>query len=218
MQNIDYSRRLRGKTPFDGDTQYQSPQIPSFRERSGPKSPFILLIGAILLFTSGMVVGIQLTQKENKFQEQGEKSFSNLGKKSILPARETQEEPSSPSSFLTENKPSDPSLSQGSTTFPSTLKFPPKNDQINYMVLIGDFSPEEALNFGKTLLEREPSLKGRIFRTSTGKLFAGYFYRMDDAKETLGKIQDSFPNLQEAQVKTIRFWTIFWFFLDNAHF
>ncbi|MCZ8342261.1 MAG: hypothetical protein O9301_04450 [Leptospira sp.] len=205
MQNIDYSRRLRGKTPFDGDTQYQSPQIPAYREKSGPKSPFILLVGAILLFTSGMVVGIQLTQKENKFQEQGEKSFSNLGKKSYISEKESKEEEGHSSQLGLEQKPSDPSVSQGSTPFPSTLKFPPKNDQINYMVLIGDFSPEEALNFGKTLLDREPSLKGRIFRTSTGKLFAGYFYRMDDAKETLEKIQDSFPNLTDAQVKTIRF-------------
>jgi hypothetical protein len=214
MQNIDYSRRLRGKSPSPGEAQSYQPAYTSYsRESSKPKSAFILLIGAILLFTSGMVVGIQLNQKENKFQEQGEKSFANLGKSRL--ATETLEkeskygasvsEESSLSSPTRESNSISGNNQGASSPFPATLKYPPKNDQINYMVQIGDFTPEDAISFGKSLLDRDPSLKGRIFRTSTGKLFAGYYYRMDEAKETLEKLKEMFPNLSEAQVKTIRF-------------
>lgn len=73
------------------------------------------------------------------------------------------------------------------------------------MVQIGDFTPEEAIAVGKQLIDTHPSLRGRIFRTSTGKLFAGYFYRLDDAKETLDAVKSKLPSLTDAQVKTIRF-------------
>nr|WP_243836550.1 hypothetical protein [Leptospira meyeri] len=168
-----------------------------------PKSAFILLIGGILLFTSGMVVGIQLGQKETKFKENSETSFSNVGGTQRLPAPKVriQEEVSSDQE---ENR-SNESGSGTASPFPQALKFPPKNDQINYMVQIGDFTPEEAIAVGKQLIDSNPSLRGRIFRTSTGKLFAGYFYRLDDAKETLEAVKSKLPTLTDAQVKTIRF-------------
>lgn len=202
MQNIDYSRRLRGSSCLyqtQGDsqgTQSSAYQTHYGNETVKPKSAFILLIGAILLFTSGMVVGIQLNQKEKGFQSNQEKSFSNVGKSTLHkqeraePAQDSKEETTSAAT---------------STPFPTSLKFPPKNDQINYMIQIGNFSPEEAMQMGKGLMMAEPSLQGRLFRTSTGKLYAGYYYRMEDAREALEKIVTKLPDPASAMVKTIRF-------------
>ncbi|PJZ79558.1 MULTISPECIES: hypothetical protein [Leptospira] len=204
MQNIDYSRKLRSGRPLEGEVPSYLPQTHSYLgSTQKPKSAFILLIGGILLFTSGMVVGIQLGQKETKFKENSETSFSNVGGTQRLPAPKvrTQEEVSSDQE---ENRSNDSETGTGSP-FPQALKFPPKNDQINYMVQIGDFTPEEAIAVGKQLIDTNPSLRGRIFRTSTGKLFAGYFYRLDDAKETLEAVKTKLPTLTDAQVKTIRF-------------
>lgn len=195
MQNIDYSRRLRGSygpQPSQEPLEFGSYHSHSSqKESTKPRSAFVLLIGAILLFTSGMVVGIQLNQKEKGFESNQEKSFSNLGKTSRTQTSET-----NPEEQPNQNSPS---------PFPTTLKFPPKNDQINYMVQIGNFSPEEAVQIGKQLMTSEPSLQGRIFRTSTGKLYAGYFYRMEDARDALDKISAKIPNAADAMVKTIRF-------------
>jgi len=211
MQNIDYSRRLRGtsgypQTPIESPLDYGSYHSHSLqKETTKPKSAFVLLIGAILLFTSGMVVGIQLNQKEKGFQSNQEKSFSNIGKSNrnfaVEPKAENNESNVEDSSS---NSPSDPAPRE-SSPFPTTLKFPPKNDQINYMVQIGNFPPEEAVQIGKQLMLAEPSLQGRIFRTSTGKLYAGYFYRMEDARDALDKISSKLPNASDAMVKTIRF-------------
>lgn len=203
MQNIDYSRKLRSGRPLEGEVPSYSPQPHSYLSSPPkPKSAFILLIGGILLFTSGMVVGIQLGQKETKFKENSETSFSNVGSTKIPAPKlaDANEEGLNPSESRAEG-----SDSSSGSPFPATLKFPPKNDQINYMVQIGDFTPEEAIAVGKQLIDTHPSLRGRIFRTSTGKLFAGYFYRLDDAKETLDAVKSKLPSLTDAQVKTIRF-------------
>lgn len=201
MQNIDYSRKLRSGRPFEGEVPSYSQQTNSYLGNTQkPKSAFILLVGGILLFTSGMVVGIQLGQKETKFKENAETSFSNVGSQKLPTAKLSE----SREDGLTQ----DSNQSSGTSTespFPQALKFPPKNDQINYMVQIGDFTPEEAVAVGKQLIDTNPSLRGRIFRTSTGKLFAGYFYRLDDAKETLEAVKSKLPVLTDAQVKTIRF-------------
>ncbi|TGL39858.1 hypothetical protein [Leptospira perdikensis] len=203
MQNIDYSRKLRSGRPFEGEVPSYSPQTPSYLGNSPkPKSAFILLIGGILLFTSGMVVGIQLGQKETKFKENSETSFSNVGSHKLPAPKLTESAQETPNQEESRAEGSD---SASGSPFPATLKFPPKNDQINYMVQIGDFTPEEAVAVGKQLIDTNPSLRGRIFRTSTGKLFAGYFYRLDDAKETLEAVKSKLPSLTDAGVKTIRF-------------
>lgn len=203
MQNIDYSRKLRSGRPYEGEVPSYSPQPHSYLSNAQkPKSAFILLVGGILLFTSGMVVGIQLGQKETKFKENSETSFSNVGNQK-LPAPKLSE--SNGDGQNQDQSQGDHSSSSSESPFPQALKFPPKNDQINYMVQIGDFTPEEAVAVGKQLIETNPSLRGRIFRTSTGKLFAGYFYRLDDAKETLEAVKSKLPTLTDAQVKTIRF-------------
>ncbi|MDF3818976.1 hypothetical protein P3G55_03635 [Leptospira sp. 96542] len=204
MQNIDYSRRLRGGRNLEGEfTPSSFPQLGHSSTGGKPKSAFILLIGAILLFTSGMVVGIQLGQKESGFKAQSDGArFSNLGKPKTNESFSSKPESQNQNSGL-EDLGATPS--QSNSPFPSALKFPPKNDQINYMVQIGDFTPEESVSVGKDLIEKNPTLRGRIFRTSTGKLFAGYFYRMEDAKEVLDSLKAKFPELNEAQVKTIRF-------------
>lgn len=124
MQNIDYSRKLRSGRPLEGEVPSYSPQPHSYLSSPPkPKSAFILLIGGILLFTSGMVVGIQLGQKETKFKENSETSFSNVGSTKIPAPKqaEANEEGLNPSESRAEG-----SDSASGSPFPATLKFPTK--------------------------------------------------------------------------------------------
>lgn len=183
MQNIDYSRKLR-PTPQIIQPTF-STELPKLR------SPFFLFVGAILLFTAGMVFGINLNQKEKSFQQNQERSFSNLGK-GEKPNRKESKAPAKKTTNLEES------------SWSQNLKFPPKDDQINYLVQIGHFAPEESMQIGKNLASQEPRLAGRLFRTSNGRLYAGYFYRMEDAKEALASLQ-RIGEFQDLEVKTIRF-------------
>jgi len=180
MQNIDYSRKLRPQlSPPASSSPVLSRDLPKFR------SPFVLFLGAILLFTSGMVVGIQLKQKEQGFQDRQERSFANLGKKT--------------------ERMSSPKTEEDLGGEVPGLKFPPKNDQINYMVHIGSFTPEESLALGKKIVQGESSFQGRIFRTSSGRLYAGYFYRKEDAEEAIASLRNFAPEPDHLALKTIRF-------------
>jgi hypothetical protein len=97
-------------------------------------------------------------------------------------------------------------LGDSTAFFPKNLKSPPKMDQINYLIEVGAYEPAESARVGKLILAEIPEFRGRIFRTSTGKLFAGYFYQWEEAKRALetlrGFEKDDFTT---AELKTIRF-------------
>jgi len=79
-------------------------------------------------------------------------------------------------------------------------------DQINYIIEIGGYEPAESSRIGKMISSDMPELQGKLFRTSTGKLFAGYFYSQEEAKESLEHLRafekDDFT---DASIKTVRF-------------
>lgn len=207
MLNVDYSRRLRGSGNF---THPMKPQVSGGHAGGNPWTgkSFYLFVGAILLFTGGMVVGLHLNQTESQYQKSnlysGEVALKNKGassrnKKAFQPIKED-------SSLAEARKESSNSIEDSPAFFPKNLKYPPKMDQINYIIEIGTYEPTESSQVGKLILEEWSDFRGKIFRTSTGKLYAGYYYKQEDAKKALEKLRrfekDDFTN---ADLKTVRF-------------
>ncbi|HMV45969.1 MAG TPA: hypothetical protein PKD50_25840, partial [Leptospiraceae bacterium] len=78
MQNVDYSRKLRRDDKRSHSTEPRIPLKTSKSSNNGsilnllnsshqPLSFLYLFIGAILFFTSGLVIGMKIDQKESYF-------------------------------------------------------------------------------------------------------------------------------------------------------
>jgi nitrous oxidase accessory protein NosD len=71
---------------------------------------------------------------------------------------------------------------------------------------MGTYSKEDASKLASSLIREKQEFQGRIFRTTTGKLYAGYFYNFKDAKimlKKLKKFQDG--TFSDASIKNIQF-------------
>lgn len=204
MQNIDYSRRLRqsgnrGPAPRQGNEPM--PTLQTIQHVRGTNSPirsfpssrsiFLVLIGAISLFTGGVVVGLRLDQKEQAFAQNETQSFYNAGKtnraEQSVEQREnsSQENPSSES----ENSTRSPESAASAQTPSNGLKFPARSDKENYFLSIPTEDSVEAMEIGKKLLRARPEFQGRFFRSKQGELFVGYFYGKEEAMKALELIR-----------------------------
>ncbi|PJZ66696.1 hypothetical protein EHQ27_03970 [Leptospira wolffii] len=210
MQNIDYSRRLkqsgnRGSVPRQGDSSF--PAVQTIQHVRGSNSPirsfpssrsiFMVLIGAISLFTGGVVVGLRLDQKEQAFSQNETQSFYNAGRLNRTEASVEQRENSSSenlsgsngenSSNVPEPNPA-PKNNSGAATN-GGLKFPARSDKENYFLSIPTEDSVEAMEIGKKLLRARPEFQGRFFRSKQGELFVGYFYGREEAQRALELIR-----------------------------
>ncbi|MCE9500126.1 MAG: hypothetical protein K8R21_06470 [Leptospira sp.] len=221
MQNIDYSRRLRQSgqnyaTNHSRPSQSSSEDSIFFQKfasaQSVGKSSFLyLFIGAVLLFTSGLVIGLKIDQKENTFANNETHSFRNVNNAAddkIKSKQETKEsgisieEPQKNTEIVKPQK----TIKKVPQSVQSGLKFPPKPDKMNYLVQLGTSNPNEAIKFGKTLVSDKPELAGRLFKTSTGKLYLGYFYTSEEAKKTLSILRSKYgKTLDSASIKQVQF-------------
>ena len=172
MQNIDYSRRFR-----------QSPVLqPRVKTEHFHQSGFIVLIGSIFIFTAGIFVGLRLEQKEKSFAKNENMTVRNYG------------EDSAP------KKADVPVEAKKQTDTIGGLKFPPQKNAQNFLLEIK--SGADVTNMGKELLLKNADLQGRIFKTSSGKLYVGYFYQKKDAEKIQEKLNQQFPGL--ATLKTVK--------------
>ncbi|PJZ27323.1 hypothetical protein CH352_09605 [Leptospira hartskeerlii] len=197
MQNIDYSRRLRqsgtrGSSPRQGES---FPTVQTIQHVRGGNSPirsfpssrsiFLVLVGAISLFTGGVVVGLRLDQKEQAFAQNETQSFYNAGK-SVRTEQSVEERENSSSETVSsttiENSPSNSNRNPG-------LKFPARSDKENYFLSIPTEDSVEAMEIGKKLLRAKPEFQGRFFRSKDGELFLGYFYGKEEATKALDSIR-----------------------------
>ncbi len=221
MQNIDYSRKLKpyrsSSEPKPTKSQYKKKQsiFNLFQQNSGGISFLYLLIGASLLFTSGLVIGMRIDQKENQFSENENQSIRNLGK--LSPEESGEEEITAPKKKDgTENKAEfTDSFSIDQNTQKSTksnfpiskdLKYPPKLNQVNYIIQLGTFSKDEANKWASILIKEKQEYQGRFFRTSSGKLYLGYYYTLKDANlslKSLKKLKDG--AFEESSLKKVEF-------------
>ncbi|TGK37845.1 hypothetical protein [Leptospira andrefontaineae] len=202
MQNIDYSRRLRqsgtrGPAPRQGES---FPTVQTIQHVRGGNSPirsfpssrsiFLVLVGAISLFTGGVVVGLRLDQKEQAFAQNETQSFYNAGK-NVRAEQSVEERENSSSEAVSSNaseNSAETSSSSNSNKYPG-LKFPARSDKENYFLSIPTEDSVEAMEIGKKLLRAKPEFQGRFFRSKDGELFLGYFYGKEEATKALESIR-----------------------------
>lgn len=80
---------------------------------------------------------------------------------------------------------------ENSSDTDSKILYPPRLGETNYLVVIATSDSLQAVELGKRLLMARSEFKGRIFRSSKGELYLGYFYSEEKAKEALEKIPTS---------------------------
>ncbi|XDD50066.1 hypothetical protein AB3N59_17145 [Leptospira sp. WS92.C1] len=226
MQNIDYSRKLKQssiRTPIREPVDFdRTIQMVQHHKKSGSpiqifsstRTVFILLLGSISLFTAGLVVGLKLDQKEDTFAQNELQTFRNVssfshenknesrGFRSLFSSKEKDDGAGSlkNSETLTHIK-----KQESTSAHDSKILYPPQQGETNYLVVIGTADSLRAVELGKRLLMARNEFKGRIFRSSKGELFLGYFYSEEEAKEALEKIQPlNDPAFHSAKVRSLQ--------------
>ncbi|MDX1960162.1 MAG: SPOR domain-containing protein [Leptospiraceae bacterium] len=215
MQNIDYAKKIKHKQrlerqepiPYSRPRPEKSSAIKEFLSTQNREIPlFHLFLGGVLFFTSGLFVGQKLERKEASFEMNEVKSFSNAApteaKEKQVSETENKEGDFEESSANSKEKPIKPSHA----SLPKEFQYPPKSNQINYIIQLGNFSKEDAMKLAASLLKEKQEFQGRIFRTSTGKLYLGYYYDEKEARLVLKKVR-KFQNgvFAEAGLKNIQF-------------
>lgn len=223
MQNTDYAKKFRKRKSFS-----QVPEVGNLstsktsgysHERKSSKiyhphitsesiskfefAPsislwYVLVIG-VFLFTSGLFVGMRISQRESAFASGEVQSFKNISENS---------ESSISERTRAEISETSPESEENSTfsSIPRNLQFPPKLNQTNYMIQLGTFSPEDANKYAASLIHERQEFQGRVFRTSTGKLYLGFYYDLREAKNVLKKIKKFQGGIfQEAEIKSVQF-------------
>ncbi|MCG6194935.1 hypothetical protein LFX25_16980 [Leptospira sp. FAT2] len=226
MQNIDYSRRLKQssiRTPVRETSDFdRTIQTVQHSKKSGSpiqifsstRSAFVLLLGSISLFTAGLVVGLKLDQKEETFAQNElqtfrnvssqEKKNSNGGLRSLFSSSSESESVESLKNPESLSKLNSKENSSGNG-HDSKLLYPPQTGETNYLVVVPTSDSLQAVELGKRLLMARNEFKGRIFRSSKGELYLGYFYSEEEAKEAMEKVQPlNDPAFHSAKVRSLK--------------
>ncbi|MCB1157210.1 MAG: hypothetical protein H7A25_05665 [Leptospiraceae bacterium] len=230
MQNYDYSKQIKldnrkhisqNETRISLHSYSSYNQQPASAEGTGkssimnlisgkshpqsqPLSFIYLFVGAVLFFTSGLVVGMKIDQKESLFAKNEVNTFKNVGQ-SEKPAFSP---PGAETALEEEKEQIEPrkKLSPNETSVPTGLKFPPRADSLNFIIQVGQFSKEDANKWGRFLIRKKQSFQGRLLRTSSGKLYLGYYYSANKARRILKmlKTMEEAP-FENASIKKVRF-------------
>ncbi|MCX8000574.1 MAG: SPOR domain-containing protein, partial [Leptospiraceae bacterium] len=158
---------------------------------------YVLLIG-VFLFTSGLFLGMKISQKESSFASSEVQSFRNIS--------ETEANSERTRADIIEPEPTNERENSIISSVPKNLQFPPKLNQVNYIIQLGNFSIEDANKYAASLIHERQEFQGRVFRTSTGKLYLGFYYDLKEAKSVLKKIKKFQGGIfQDAEIKNIQF-------------
>jgi hypothetical protein len=221
MQNRDYNKRYEKASSRDvsfvnSQQKKTDPSVNTYSTNTqqvqkilsnstiGNNFGFQLII-LILIFTGGYFTGYYMNETENQYSSNEMSTFKNIPSNdykkqnnSNLNLEETDEKEDDQKTTKQKTK--------KSSSIPSNLQFPPKSNQVNYILQLGEFNKEEANKLAVSLMRENQEFQGRVFRTNTGKLYAGYYYSSREAKEVLNKIK-KFRNgtFSEASIKTIQF-------------
>lgn len=212
MQNVDFSRKkpkITGlKPPPKTNPRVDTKPIREsktggslfdlLQQRNQSIPGLYILLGGILLFTAGFIAGMKVNQNETAFNNQS-LAFRNVNSEidQDIPPLKNEDNESSPADKEENKQPG---------TIPYNIQYPPRSNQTNFIIQLGTYSKEEATKLGASLIREKQEFQGRIFRTTTGKLYAGFFYNQKDAKNMLKKIkkfQDG--TFSDASIKTIQF-------------
>ncbi|TQE77794.1 hypothetical protein [Leptospira noguchii] len=221
MQNIDYSRRLKQstvRTPVRENTDFsRTIQTVQHHKKSGSpiqifsstRSAFVLLLGSISLFTAGIVVGLKLDQKEESFAQNELQTLRNVPShekkneiRSLFFSNQKNENSLKNQESLSKLNPKE-NFSGVNGDF--KILYPPQTGETNYLVVVSTSDSLQAVELGKRILMVRNEFKGRIFRSSKGELYLGYFYSEEEAKEALEKIQPlNDPLFHSAKIRTLK--------------
>jgi hypothetical protein len=223
MQNIDYSKKLSQEkvkkrvvsSNFQTPRNFNSFPIVSSQESSNsflglvsqqsqPLSILYLFIGAILFFTSGLIVGMKIDQKEAYFSNNTDTtSFRNVVTE--VEKKEETGEVTPTKTNLAETK-SGIFSKKSLSSVPQGLVYQPVPNKVNYIIHVGSFSPSDAKKWGKYLIRQKQDFQGRLFKTVSGKLYIGYYYEKEDVRKALKQVQvlneSAFSN---ASIKKVQF-------------
>ncbi|MEM7181944.1 MAG: hypothetical protein AAF518_13590 [Spirochaetota bacterium] len=219
MQNIDYSKKIsldqrkhitprepkaRSASPLDNNKseRFSSQSFMNMIQSEGSSLSFIyLFVGAVLFFTSGLVVGMKIDQNENYFAKNEVSSFSNPGEKPYEEAEENTETTPSPTVAR--------EALRSPTRAPKGLKYPPLENHTNYIIRVGKFSLQDANRWARYLIKDEQGFQGRLFRTSSGttrKLYLGFYYDKSSVRKALKYVRKMNGGIfRNASVKKMRF-------------
>ncbi|EMI67264.1 hypothetical protein MAL08_01095 [Leptospira noguchii] len=221
MQNIDYSRRLKQstvRTPVRENTDFsRTIQTVQHHKKSGSpiqifsstRSAFVLLLGSISLFTAGIVVGLKLDQKEESFAQNELQTLRNVPShekkneiRSLFFSNQKNEDSLKNQEVLSKLNPKE---NFSGVNGDSKILYPPQTGETNYLVVVSTSDSLQAVELGKRILMVRNEFKGRIFRSSKGELYLGYFYSEEEAKEALEKIQPlNDPLFHSAKIRTLK--------------
>ena len=178
MQNIDYARVIHRK-PSSAREQH----LPV---RTEHKSGFILFTGAIFIFTAGIFVGMGIEKRESQYKGKTV-SFRNFGKENPKDGKTASKKDNSPGND-------------------AGIQYPPREGQINYVIFVGDYGAAQAGAVGKDIIHKMSSMQGRIFKTSSGKLYIGYFYQKNEAEAALKNLTTAgIKDVSGPELKSLRF-------------
>lgn len=210
MQNVDFSKKKTKPSGLKPQTKsnprIEKPKVESktggslfdlLQQRNSSIPGMYLLLGSILLFTAGFILGMKTSQNETLFSNNQSLAFKNIN-----PDIEQDQPPlKSVESDSTQDK-----EDTKQTPLPYNLQYPPKPNQMNYIIQLGSFTKEEATKQGASLIREKQEFQGRIFRTTTGKLYVGFFYSKKDAKVMLNKVKKFQDGIfSDASIKNIEF-------------
>ena len=219
MQNVDFSKRKLKNAPTSRKVlpsspppkvEIRSPKTSSnkslfdlLQQRNQSIPGMYLLVGGILLFTAGFILGMKTDQKEALFSSNETASFRNID--SEIEQNDSKKQDDSEFETTKNTEKNSDEIKQNAS-LPRNLQFPPRPNQINYIIQMGTFSKEDAGKAVSGLIRERQEFQGRIFRTTTGKLYAGYFYNFKEAKSMLKKLKKfQEGTFSEASIKNIQF-------------
>lgn len=211
MQNVDFSKKKTKPTPsslkpsIKSNSRIEKPKAEMktnglfdlLQQRNQSIPGMYLLLGSILLFTAGFILGMKTSQNETIFSNNQSLAFRNINPdvEQDIPPLKSVETEVSPEKEETKQAP-----------LPYNMQFPPKPNQLNYIIQLGSFTKEEASKQGAALIRERQEFQGRIFRTTTGKLYVGFFYNYKDAKLMLKKVKKFQDGIfSDASIKNIQF-------------
>ena len=185
MQNYDYARKLNNRKSGVVVERKKRNIIDSIISKGYQgdfsSSIFTILVGSICIFTAGLIIGLQLNEQER------------VENNELLSLRNVSNTRQADTSSIRNNRSSS-----------SNLLSPPRKGQKNYLIRAYNDTDEEFLiSLGQEILDREPSLANRIFRTSSGDLYVGYLYSESEVKRWLNRIKkiEAFSDLNNDDIR-----------------
>ena len=185
MQNYDYARRLNNRSSSFTRKKIRTSFLDSFfsnifskdKQDDISNSLFTIFIGAIFIFTAGLLVGLQLNNQQ-----------SNISNNELLSLKNISNE--------VEDKKQNQLLSP-----------PKRGQINYLIKIYEDTDEDFLISIGQEIIDKYPSLSNKIFRSSKGELYVGYIYSKEESMDILKRIKkiEVINDIGINNIKTLQF-------------